>query len=156
MSEKFESTKSACSLAYHSIVLRPLCPGCVGEAGLGFAVSWDKPGGFIGQSAAIEAKSRGNLQRCINMQLQDASAVLYGNETIRRDGEVVGFLSSTAYGHSVGATVGMGLVTRPDGEPVTADFVKSGEWSVDYNGELYGADASLRPYFDPKAERVHI
>jgi hypothetical protein len=50
----------------------------------------------------------------------------------------------------------MGLVTRPDGAPVTADFVNSGDWSVDYNGTLCGAVASLRPFFDPKSERVHV
>jgi glycine cleavage system aminomethyltransferase T len=48
------------------------------EAGLGFAVAWDKPGGFIGQQAAADAKARGNLQRCVNFKLDDPEAVLYG------------------------------------------------------------------------------
>ena len=36
-----------------------------------------------------------------------ARGLSLAGETIKREGEVVGFLTSTAYGHSVGATVGM-------------------------------------------------
>ena len=82
--------------------------------------------------------------------------MLYGGETIRRDGQVVGFLTSTAYGHSVGATVAMGLVQDLSGEPVTPGFIKSGSFTIDYNGQELAAEASLRPFFDPKAERVHV
>ena len=40
-------------------------------------------------------------------------------------------------------------------EHVTAEFVRTGEWSVDLAGRRIAAQASLRPLYDPKAERIH-
>ena len=70
------------------------------EAGLGFAVAYDKPGGFIGQAAAVAARSTPNRSRCVNLLLdpeQHGETFLYGGEAILRDGERVGFLTSASY-----------------------------------------------------------
>ncbi len=42
--------------------------------------------------------------------LQDPEPLLYHNEPILRDGEVVGYISSGAYGHWLGGAVGLGYV----------------------------------------------
>ena len=55
----------------------------------------------------VEAKTGGSGSQTENRNLKRICARSVAGETIKRDGEVVGFLTSTAYGHSVGATVGM-------------------------------------------------
>jgi glycine cleavage system aminomethyltransferase T len=123
-------------------------------AGLNFAVAYDKPGGFIGQAAALAAREQPNLQRCVNVRLDQPEVFLYGGETVLRDGESVGFLTSTSYGHSVGAAMGMGILRGVDSEPITAQWVKEGTYEVLYNGVRLPAHASLRPFFDPRSERT--
>jgi glycine cleavage system aminomethyltransferase T len=55
----------------------------------------------------VEAKTGGSGLQTENRNLKRICARSFAGETIKREGEVVGFLTSTAYGHSVGATVGM-------------------------------------------------
>ena len=65
------------------------------EAGLGFVVALDKPGGFIGRDAVVKAKEQGVHQRLVQFAMHDNSKLLYHNEPIWRNGELVGRL--TAY-----------------------------------------------------------
>ena len=57
------------------------------------------------------------------------------------------------YGHTLGASVGVGPVEN-EGGTVTAEFVKSGTYEIDIAGVRYPAKVSLRPMYDPKLERV--
>jgi 4-methylaminobutanoate oxidase (formaldehyde-forming) len=123
------------------------------EAGLGFAVSFDKPGGFIGREALLRQKQAGPLtKRLVNFRLRDAAPVLWQEEPIWLDGRIVGYLSSGAYGFTLGASVGMGYVRHPDG--VTADLVAAGSWEIEVACERFAADASLRSFYDPMGLRV--
>jgi 4-methylaminobutanoate oxidase (formaldehyde-forming) len=123
------------------------------EAGLGFVVSWDKPGGFIGKEALLAQKAAGPLKkRLVSFKLRDPDPVLWHEELILRDGRIVGYVSSGAYGFTVGASVALGYVHHDGG--VTKDYVESGSWEIESAGVLHGADASLRAFFDPKGERV--
>ena len=122
------------------------------EAGLGFAVAWDKPGGFIGRDAILRQKEQGVKQRMVQFLLKDPEKQLYHNEPIYRDGEIVGYLTSGMYGHTLGGAVGLGYVENPDG--VDADYVNSGTYQIEVAGIMVDATASLRPMYDPKSERV--
>ena len=82
------------------------------QAGLGWAVKLDKPGGFIGQKALVEAKAKPLARRLVSVVLEDGEPLLWGGETLLRDGRPVGDLSSAGYGHTVGASVGLGYVKR--------------------------------------------
>ena len=125
------------------------------EAGLGFTVKLDKPGGFIGRDVLVRQKEAGPLpKRLVMFKLRDAEPVLFHEELIRRDGEILGYISSGAYGFTLGASVGMGYVNHPDG--VTKEFVASGAWEIEIACERYPADASLSAFYDPKGERVKI
>lgn len=84
------------------------------EAGLGFAVAWDKPGGFIGRDALLRARERGRpTKRLVQIRLEgrDNAPMLYHEEPILRDGEIVGSVTSGAYGHRVDASLGMATCT---------------------------------------------
>ncbi len=71
------------------------------EAGLGFAVRLNKPVDFIGRTALIEAKKAPLTKRLVTFSV-DPSVVLLGRETIYRDGERIGYLTSGGLGHTVG------------------------------------------------------
>ena len=60
------------------------------EAGLDFAVKLDKPGGFIGRDALVEAREAGSRKQLCCITLKDARSVALGNEPVRVDGEIVG------------------------------------------------------------------
>jgi heterotetrameric sarcosine oxidase gamma subunit len=123
------------------------------EAGLGWAVKFDKPEGFIGRDALLRHKENGSLKyRMVQFLLEDPEPLLYGNEIIYRDGVIVGYLQTGAYGFTLGGAMGMGFVENGDG--ATADFINSGTYEIDIAGERYPARASLRPMYDPEGIRV--
>ena len=123
------------------------------EAGLGFAVKLKKSGGFTGRDALLRQKDGGPLtKRLVMFRLKDPDPVLYHEEPICLDGEIVGYVSSGAFGFTLGTSVGMGYVRHPDG--VTKDLIESGDWEIEVAGERHAADASLRAFFDPAGARA--
>lgn len=124
------------------------------EAGMGFTCRFDKNVPFIGRDALLKQKENGVTKRLVQFALEDPEPLVYHNEPIYRDGEIVGYLSSGNYGHHLGRAVGLGYVSHPDG--VTPDFIKSGRYEIEVACERFPATASLRPLYDPKAERVRL
>lgn len=121
------------------------------EAGLSFAVAWDKPGGFIGRDALLAQREAGFGKRLVQFRLDDPEPLLYHDEPIFRDGELVGHTTSGMYGHTVGAAIGMGYVSTPVDMPRSEVLDASFELRV--NGERVPATASYRPFYDPASER---
>jgi 4-methylaminobutanoate oxidase (formaldehyde-forming) len=128
------------------------CEDHVLEAGLGFAVKTGKPA-FIGRDAVLKKKENGLNARLLQFRLADPEPLLYHNEPVLRDGEIVGYLSSGAYGHTLGAAVGLGYVPCK-GESATDVLASS--YEVDIAGVRVKAEVSLRPMYDPKSERVKL
>ena len=126
------------------------CEDHVLEAGLGFAVKTDKPA-FIGRAAVLEKRKTGLETRLVQFKLTDPQPMLYHNEPILRDGEIVGYLSSGAYGHHLGAAIGMGYVPC---KSESAAQVLASRYEIDVAGIKVGAEASLRPMYDPTSQRV--
>jgi len=87
----------------------------------------------------------------MQFRLEDPEPMLYHNEPILRDGRIVGHLSSGAYGHHLGAAIGMGYVPCA-GED--ADALLRSDWEIEVAGRRVGAEASLKPLYDPAAQRV--
>ena len=53
------------------------------EAGLGFAVAWDKPGGFTGRDALLAARAAGPPEhRVVSLIVDDPAVNLLGNEPV--------------------------------------------------------------------------
>jgi 4-methylaminobutanoate oxidase (formaldehyde-forming) len=124
------------------------------EAGLGFAVAWDKPDGFIGRDALLKQKDGGPLERrLLTFLLKDPTYDLLGAEPILRNGEVAGYMRVGAFGYSLGGATGLGMVEAEGG--VTADMVAAGGFEIDVAGTRVPAEASLRPFFDPDRTRPH-
>jgi 4-methylaminobutanoate oxidase (formaldehyde-forming) len=120
------------------------------EAGLGFAVKFDKPGGFIGREALLRQRDSGLRKRLLQFQLGSPEPLLHHNEPIWRGALIVGFIRSGMYAHTLGTAVGLGYVTV-DGKD--APFDADG-YEIEVAGIRYPAAASLRPLYDPRNERI--
>jgi 4-methylaminobutanoate oxidase (formaldehyde-forming) len=126
------------------------CEDHVLEAGLGFAVKTDKAD-FIGRDAVLRKREAGLSKRLVQFKLRDPAPLLYHAEPILRDGQVVGYITSGSYGHHLGAAMGMGYVPC-EGE--TAAELLASSYEIEIAGERFAAEASLKPFYDPKSERV--
>ena len=122
------------------------------EAGLGFAVAWDKPGGFLGDEALAAQREKGLRRRLVQFALEDPEPLIYHDEPIWREGALVGHMTSGAFGHTVGRSLGMGYVEHEDG--VSSDFVESGTYEIEIACKRFAAEASLRPFFDPQRRSI--
>jgi 4-methylaminobutanoate oxidase (formaldehyde-forming) len=125
------------------------------EAGLKFAVDFDKPGGFVGRDALLaQYEQRPYTNRLVQFLLDDPEPLLHGEEPILLAGRPVGYIRSGAYGHTLGGAMGFGYVEHADG--VTGDFVRDGEFEIVVAGERVPARAALRSMYDPSNERVRM
>ena len=122
------------------------------EAGLGFAVRLDKPTPFIGRDTLLAQRDRPPARRLLVFLLDDPEPLLYHDEPVWRDGELVGRTTSGAYGHTLGRAVALGVVEHPAG--VTSAFVADGRWEIEIAGTRVPARAQLEPPYDPKSLRV--
>jgi 4-methylaminobutanoate oxidase (formaldehyde-forming) len=123
------------------------------EAGLGFAVALDKPGGFIGHEAVAAKKAAGPLtRRLLQVLVTDPEPLMFHAEVVRRNGLAVGYIRAASYGFTLGGAVGLAMVDA--GEPLTQAWIDAGEWTVEIAGMNYPAVASLRPLYDPTNERI--
>lgn len=123
------------------------------EAGLGFAIAWDKPGGFVGRDALLRQREGGVTRRLMQFALEDPSAMLYHNEPVWRDGRLAGRLTSGMFGHTLGKPLGLGYVSA-EGARVDAEYVLAGAYEIEVAGERIAATASLAPLYDPRSLRV--
>ncbi|MDW3207053.1 MAG: FAD-dependent oxidoreductase [Alphaproteobacteria bacterium] len=129
------------------------------EAGLGFAVAWDKPD-FIGRDAVLRQKEAGipakrMVQVCLDQDDADAP-MMFHEEPIYRNGVLVGATTSGAWGHRIGKSIGMGYITCPesDGGKATKDWIEQGSYEIEIAWKRYKATAQLRPLYDPSSEKT--
>lgn len=121
------------------------------EAGLGWAVKLRKDIPFKGRAAA-KAQKEGGVKKLMACFTTDPEVVLLGRETIYRNGERVGWLTSGGYGYTVGKSIGYGYVRHPDG--VTRDFVESGSYELEVGTERVACEVHMTPLYDPAMTRV--
>ena len=122
------------------------------EAGLRFAVDFEKAVEFNGKSALLRQLEQGVKRRLAVFTLDDPEPLLLGDEPIYRDGELAGRTTSGSYGHTVGRSVGMGYVENEAG--VDGAYIRSGRYEIEIRAERFQATASLRAPYDPRGERV--
>ena len=124
------------------------------EAGLSFACAFGKEIPFIGRDVLLRQREAGPAKRLVQFALDDPEPLIYHHEPIVRNGALVGHITSGAYGHSLGRAVGLGYVKLPEGRSDAADFIRSGACEIEIAGQRFAAQASLRPLYDPKGERM--
>ena len=123
------------------------------EAGLHFALAWNKPGGFVGLEPLARQREAGVRRRLVAVALERTDRLLYHNEPIWRNGELVGKISSGMFGHTLGTALGLGYLAN-GGAAVSAEWIGTGHYEVEVAAERVPARVSLRPFYDPAGERV--
>ena len=126
------------------------------EAGLAFAVAWDKAGGFLGREVLMRQRAAGAPhKRLVQVMLEDASdaaPLLYHEEPIVRDGHIVGSIKSGAWGFRLGRSIGMGYVSAEGG--VTPQWLEAGRWEIEVACRRWPARVQLKPWYDPGNQRI--
>ena len=101
---------------------------------------------------AVAAQRRDGVRKMFAGFTCDPAVVLLGRETIFRDDQRVGWLTSGGYGYTIGRSIGYGYVRNLEG--VTADYVTSGSYELEVAGDRVAAVVSLQPFYDPTNARV--
>jgi glycine cleavage system aminomethyltransferase T len=113
-------------------------------AGLGFAVRTDA-GDFLGRSALLALGAPEQSLTCL--VLEDQGCVPMGKESVYADGRPVGYVTSAAYGHSIGAPIAYAWLPAALATPGTAV-------TVGYFDRRLPATVAAEPLFDPEHRRI--
>ncbi len=117
------------------------------EAGLGFAVAFDKKGDFIGRDALDRQREAGLARRLVLFEADAAVPLLLHDEPIFRNGERVGLTTSGGLGPRTDKMLCFGYVTMTD------DLYGSG-YEIVVAGERFDLTALARPPYDPEGLRM--
>jgi 4-methylaminobutanoate oxidase (formaldehyde-forming) len=128
------------------------------NAGLGFAVKLDKKpskyGNFIGHDSVQSKKTSGYDMRVMQFLLDNPDLMLYHNEPILKNGEIVGHLTSGTYSHTLGSAVGLGYIPCKPNERY--EDILNAEYTIEVEGVIEKCKASLKPMYDPLNEKIRI
>ncbi len=120
-----------------------------GMTGMDRWVAFDK-GEFIGRDAALKEKEQNSApQRLVTLEIDAESADGSGYEPVWRDGKRVGFITSGGYGHTVGKSLAMALVSPDMMEPGT-------ELSAHIVGVERGARVIESSPYDPQGSAMRV
>jgi len=115
------------------------------EAGLGFAVRPDK-GEFVGR-AAIARRSAATVSRRLScLTVDDGTSVVLGHEPVLVDGRPAGYVTSAAFGHTIGRPIALAWL------PATA--VPGTAVEIEYFGRRVAATVVAEPVVDPEMARI--
>jgi glycine cleavage system T protein len=123
------------------------------EAGLGFCVKMGK-GAFIGRDALLQQKESGVDRKLVMFTLEDPEPLLYHDEPIFRNGDLVSEITHGAYAHLLGCSMGMGYIGTPEG--AEDEWILEGEYSIDVAGGRVPAQPHLKAPYDPDGGRVRM
>lgn len=124
------------------------------EAGLGWAVKMRKNSAFMGRTALEAVSGQQLAKRLAGFTIEDPDAVLLGRETILRNGEFAGYLTSGGYGYTIGKGIGYGYVRNADG--VSDDYLTSGTYELVVANENIPAQIGMNGFFDPSNTRIRV
>ncbi len=122
------------------------------EAGLGRLVKLESGRPFIGRQACEAAAAVAVKRMLTGFAVDGEDVVLTGRETILRDGEAVGYLSSGGWGYTARTNIGLGYVRREAG--VSKGWLAQGRYELVVAGKVVPARLALAPLYDPRGERM--
>ena len=123
------------------------------EAGLAFAVAWDKPS-FVGRDALLAQRELPRTKRLVQFRLEDPNRLLYHDEPIYRNGHLAGRTSSGMWSYVENRCLAMGYLNHPGG--VTKDWLEAGSFEIEVATERIPATASISSFYDPQSQRVRM
>jgi 4-methylaminobutanoate oxidase (formaldehyde-forming) len=123
------------------------------EAGLGFCVKMDKED-FMGRDALAEKLKAEPERKLVIFTLEDSEPLIYHDEPIYRDGELVSENTHGSYSHVLKSAIGMCYLKNPGG--ITDEWITSGKYEINIEGKMFPLKVHLEPPYDPKSERVRM
>lgn len=121
------------------------------EAGLSWAVKMETATEFKGRTA-LQAQRDNGIKKIMATFTCDGDVILSGRETIYRNGERCGWLSSAGYGYTVQKSIGMGYVRSA--HTINNAFVLSGEYELEVATQRVKCEVTMTPLIDPKMEKI--
>jgi dimethylglycine dehydrogenase len=109
-------------------------------------VAFDK-GDFVGRDAALQEHEKGVGRVLVTLGIDAKDADASGFEPVKRKGKLVGFVTSGAYGHSVGKSLALAYIDK-------AVAAEQPDLTVDVIGENRPAVILSEPAYDPKGTRL--
>ncbi len=122
------------------------------EAGLGWAVKLGKDIDFKGRQALVLQKKNHMPKMLACFTVDNPDIVLLGRETILRNGERAGWLTSGGWGYHLQTNIGFGYVRNATG--VDREYVLTGNYELEVATERVPCSVLLQPLYDPAMERV--
>ena len=124
------------------------------EAGLGFAVAWEKPGGFVGREALLKQRDARKTKRLIQFRVEDPELVTYHDDPVFRDDTYVGRTTGGMWSHVENRCLTMAYLNNSEG--VTQDWLDHGTWEIEIGTRRRPATPSIRSFYDPRNQRVRM
>jgi glycine cleavage system aminomethyltransferase T/glycine/D-amino acid oxidase-like deaminating enzyme len=115
------------------------------EAGLGFAVRKQK-GAFVGSEAVADRSDETARRRLSCLTVDDGRSVVLGHEPVFLDGRPAGYVTSAAFGHTIGRPIAYAWL------PASAGVGTSVE--IEYFGRRIPATVTAEPLVDPEMIRI--
>ncbi|MGH6907100.1 MAG: glycine cleavage T C-terminal barrel domain-containing protein, partial [Aestuariivirga sp.] len=122
------------------------------HAGLGWAVKLKSNQAFLGRAACEKISTAPLAKMLAGFTTKREDVVLLGRETILRNGQFAGYLTSGGYGYTLEKPVGYGYIRNPQG--VSEDYIRSGSYELVAAREKVKAMVHLEPLYDPANARV--
>ena len=122
------------------------------EAGLGWAVKINSGTEFTGREKLLYKLKKPLKKMLACFTIDDPEVLLLGRETIIRNGEVAGWLTSGGWGYTMGKNIGYGYVRHPDG--VDREFLDSGNYELEIATARYECILHSGPLYDPGMIKV--
>lgn len=93
----------------------------------------------------------------ILVPLSDNDPLLYHGEIIYRNNIPVGDIRSSSYGHTLNGGVGLSMIdSSTTNEYINKQYIDNGLWEIQIANKRYPCQVSLKPFYDPKNERIKI
>ena len=124
------------------------------EAGLGFAVAWDKPHGFVGKDSLIDQRNEIRIKRLLQFRIEDQEILSYHDDPIFRDGELVGTTTGGMWSYTQDRCLTMGYAHSSDG--VTETWIDSGTWEIEVATRRLEVTPSIKSFYDPNKEKIRL
>lgn len=124
------------------------------EAGLGFAIAWDKPNGFIGKDALIGQRDKTQVKRLIQFRIEDQEILSYHDDPVFRNGELVGTTTGGMWSYTEDRCLTMGYISNKNG--VDKTWLDSGNWEIEIATRKFEITPSIKSFYDPNKEKIRL
>ena len=124
------------------------------EAGLARAVKLKTDIDFYGRAALEQQKSDGLKKMFAGFTVDDPEIMLFGRETIYRNDQRVGWLTSGGYGYTVKKNIGFGYVRDVQG--VNREYLKNGIYTLEVAAQRIPCNIHLSPLYDPQMKKIKV